>query len=142
VSSALIRQDLVPIGTGYLILMGVLALGLWLQRRSPVDGPEHSSKRQRSGAGDNEVSRDWPVPARSWLAFGKRVGGTALGGYLVLMAIVVLYYYGVAKVGSDFLESAVTGCALLLGLCLPLYAAASWLSVRRRRNRKEPRQDL
>jgi hypothetical protein len=43
------------------------------------------------------------------------------------MAIVVLYYYGVAHVQGSFLDSAFTGCALLMGLALPLFLAASWL---------------
>ena len=29
--------------------------------------------------------------------------GTAAGGYLLLMAVVIGYYYGVARVGADFL---------------------------------------
>ena len=55
----------------------------------------------------------------------------ALGGYLVLAAVVVLYYYGVARVGSNFLDSAFTGTALLLGITLPLFIAFSWLTWRR-----------
>jgi hypothetical protein len=35
VSSSLIRQDLVPIVSGYVLLMGALAIGLWLSRRAP-----------------------------------------------------------------------------------------------------------
>ena len=61
--------------------------------------------------------------------------GTVIGGYLLLQAVVVAYYYGVARVGPGFLESAVTGTALLLGLAAPVFAAASWLDERRRRGR-------
>ena len=50
------------------------------------------------------------------------------------MAVVVAYYFGVARVGPAFLESAVTGTALLLGLAAPVFAALSWLTERRRRN--------
>jgi Family of unknown function (DUF6256) len=118
VSSQLIRQDVLPISIGYGLLMLVLAIGLWLQRRSPAD--QADSRR--------------PDAARhGWLVFARRVGGTALGGYLLLMAIVILYYYGVARVGGQFLTSAFTGCALLLAISLPLFAAASWWTQRRRR---------
>lgn len=41
--------------------------------------------------------------------------GTAVGGYLLLMAVVIAYYYGVARVGGDFIQSAFTGTALLIG---------------------------
>jgi Family of unknown function (DUF6256) len=51
------------------------------------------------------------------------------------MAVVVGYYFGVARVSGDFLESAVTGCGLLLGLSAPLFLAASWLAERRDRRR-------
>jgi hypothetical protein len=54
----------------------------------------------------------------------------ALGGYLLLIAVAVLYYYGVAKVGGSFLASAITGSLLLLGISLPVFIAASWLTQR------------
>ena len=48
------------------------------------------------------------------------------------MAVVVLYYYGVARVGGTFIASAFTGCALLIALSTPVFALASWLTERRR----------
>ncbi len=48
------------------------------------------------------------------------------------MAIVILYYYGVARVGGAFIVSAFTGCALLIALSTPVFALASWLTERRR----------
>ena len=65
-------------------------------------------------------------------ALARRYAGTALGGYLLLMAVVILYYYGVARVGGAFIESAFTGCALLIALTTPVYALASWLTAGRR----------
>jgi hypothetical protein len=69
------------------------------------------------------------------------MAATFVGGYLVLMAVVLAYYFGVARVSGNFLESAVTGCGLLLGLSAPLFLAASWLADRRdrRRARRGPR---
>ena len=64
--------------------------------------------------------------------------GTVVGGYLLLMAVVVAYYYAVARVGPGFLDSAVTGTALLIGLAAPVFAAASWLAERLRRRRGRP----
>ena len=49
----------------------------------------------------------------------------------MLVAVVILYYYGVARAGSRFVESAIGGCALLLGLSVPVFLAASWLAERR-----------
>ena len=48
------------------------------------------------------------------------------------MAVVIAYYYGVARVGGDFIKSAFTGTAMLIGIALPLWGAASWLTERRR----------
>jgi uncharacterized iron-regulated membrane protein len=117
-SSHLIRSDFVPILSGYLILMLVLAAGLWLQRRRAASGQPATRLTGR---------RD-----RGWQALILHVLTDALAGYLVLMAVVVLYYYGVAKVGSNFLESAFSGSALLVGISLPVFLAASWLTERRR----------
>ncbi len=47
------------------------------------------------------------------------------------MAVVVLYYYGVVRVGGAFIWSAFTGCALLIALSTPVFALASWLAERR-----------
>jgi len=68
----------------------------------------------------------------SWWRLARHVAGTMVGGYLLLMAVVILYYYLVARVGGAFIKSAITGCALLIGLVTPVFAAASWLTERRR----------
>jgi hypothetical protein len=64
----------------------------------------------------------------------RHYAGTAIGGYLLLMAVVILYYYGVARVGGAFIESAFTGCALLIALTTPVFALASWLAECRRQH--------
>jgi hypothetical protein len=121
VAAHLISQDVVPIGAGYLILMGVLAAGLRLQRRDPA-------AEKVAGRVARRVRPGWP-------RFAVQIVSTALGGYLLLEAVVILYYYGVAHVAGQFLESAFTGAALMLAISLPLFAARSWLAVRRVRRR-------
>jgi hypothetical protein len=129
VSGSLIRQDLVPITAGYVLVMGTLAVGLLQQRRDRAATGDRTAK---TGA----VAPGW----RPWLGLIRHMAATFAGGYLVLMAVVVGYYYGVARVGGNFLESAVTGCALLLGLSAPPFLVASWLAERydRRHRDKEP----
>jgi hypothetical protein len=129
-SSHLIRSDLIPILGGYVILMVVLAVGLLIQRRRAAAGLPIT---RLTGRRDHGLR-----------ALILHVLTDAVAGYLVLMAIVVLYYYGVAKVGSNFLDSAFTGTALLLGITLPVFSVASWLSQRltRRATRAAPPRDL
>jgi Family of unknown function (DUF6256) len=120
-SSHLIRSDLDPILGGYLILMAVLAVGLWVQRRRVAAGKPLTRLTGRRDGG--------------WPALILHVLTDALAGYLLLAAVVVLYYYGVARVGGSFLDSAFSGTALLLGISLPVFFAASWLTQRRETRR-------
>ena len=124
------RQALVPMAAGYLILMSALALGLRLLYRPRATQAEPGRPSGPRPAGSPRRSR-WAAPAR-------HVIGTAVGGYLLLMAVVVAYYYAVARVGPGFLESAATGTALLIGLAAPVFAAASWLTGRLRRPASHP----
>jgi Co/Zn/Cd efflux system component len=117
-SSHLLRSDLDPILGGYLILMVILAVGLRVQRRRTAAGQPLTRLTGRRDHG--------------WRALILHVLTDALAGYLVLVAVVVLYYYGVARVKGNFLDSAFTGSALLLAISLPVFIAVSWLTERRR----------
>lgn len=105
--------------TGYLLVMGYLAVGLLLQRR--VTPPDRITA-ERTGR----------VTGRGWLRLLRHLAGTAVGGYLLLMAVVLAYYWGVAGLGGAFLASAVTGAALLIGIAVPVFLLVSWLVERRR----------
>ena len=114
---------------GYLVIMTVLGIGLRrLQRpRAPVsDG---------TGVSDETGARDGTGARGGWPALIRYMIGTAVGGYLVLSAVVVVYYYGVARVGGQFLQSAFTGTALLAGIALPVFATTTWLTERVRQRR-------
>jgi hypothetical protein len=126
-SSHLIRQDLIPIVSGYVLVMAALTTGLLLQRR------QSRQDTGRSGRTPAASARLAALRRPGWPRLISHLAATAVGGYLVLMAIVLLYYYGVAKVAGSFLQSAVTGCALLIGLSAPVFVAASWLTERIRR---------
>jgi Family of unknown function (DUF6256) len=119
------RQALIPMSAGYLILMSALAFGLrrLYRPRKALPGPEPPSAQGKQ-----------PEPARTGrAALARQIAGTVIGGYLLLMAVIVAYYLGVARVGPGFLQSALTGTALLLGLATPVFAALSWLAGRRDR---------
>lgn len=110
----------------YLLVMGYVAAGLRILYRAD---------RRTAGW---RIGRCTPEGARrGWPGLIWQAASTALGGYVLLMAVVVGYYEGVARVAGSFLASAFTGCALLIGISLPLFLGVSWLVERRRRARRE-----
>ncbi|ELS58407.1 DUF6256 family protein [Streptomyces viridochromogenes] len=117
--------------SGYLLVMGYLAVGLRLlcrQRPGPAKSAEKPERRLSKQLAPGAARRGWPGLIRQVL-------GTAVGGYVLLMAVVVGYYYGVMRLGGHFLTSAFTGCVLLVGIALPVFFALSWLTERQRRRR-------
>ena len=142
-SSAVIRQALVPMLGGWLILMAVLAIGLRLSRRAARE-PRPAPQRRPAGpddpagpegpadpAGSGRVGLGWPALLRHGLT-------TAAGGYILLVAVVVGYYYAIARVGGDFIDSAFSGTAVLIAIAIPVFAVLSWLTERRRARRNRP----
>ena len=113
----------------FLLIMTALGVGLRLLARSKTSGP-HGGSRRAEPTGRDAPGRGIAAAAGSPLA--RHVTGTAVGGYLLLMAVVIAYYYGVARVAGDFITSAFTGTAMLIAIALPLWGAASWLTERRR----------
>ena len=127
--SSLLRDDVLPVAVGYLLVMGALATGLRLLRR---DGGPTAEK------GGAPAAEKGGPPAAGWAGLARRYAGTALGGYLLLMAVLILYYYGVSRVGRGFITGAFTGCALLIALSTPVFALASWLAWLAGRRRARP----
>ena len=133
------RQALIPMGAGYLILMSALGFGLYrLYRPRAAPSTEVPPAKVRPAEvpplAHRPATRPGPGQRTGRAALLRQISGTVIGGYLLLMAVIVAYYYGVARVGSGFLESALSGTALLLGLAAPVFAALSWLADRRGRS--------
>ena len=129
------RQALIPMSAGYLILMSALGFGLRRLYR-PRGAPPAQGAPPGQGEQPEQARATPPGPGQRTgrAALARQIAGTVIGGYLLLMAVIVAYYFGVARVGSGFLESALTGTALLLGLATPVFAALSWLAERRGRS--------
>jgi hypothetical protein len=171
VSSSLIRQDLVPMVAGYVLVMGTLGIGLRLARRSAragaagtaaVTNPGQPADQTNPAPASAPVATQAPAaptapnppagvpPAREahrvtararrrsmvrlepgWRRFVIHYLGTAVGGYLLLMVVIIGYYFGISPVAGNFVHSAFTGCALLIGLATPVFIALSWLVERK-----------
>ena len=152
------RQALIPMSAGYLILMSALAFGLYrlyrprgapsgaepppgqgeqpeqvpaTPRRAPATPP---GRAPATPPGTAPATPAGPGQRTGRAALARQIASTVIGGYLLLMAVIVAYYFGVARVGPGFLESALTGTALLLGLAAPVFVALSWLAERRDRS--------
>jgi hypothetical protein len=162
VSSSLIRQDLVPMVVGYVLIMGTLAIGLRVVQRSgktKAAGAAAITDGGRSAGPPNPAPVAAPVPAAAAATASltrdagrvtararlrsmvrpepgrRRLAihylGTAVGGYLLLMVVIIAYYFGIAPVAGNFVHSAFSGCALLIGLSAPVFFGLSWLVERK-----------
>ena len=134
------RQALIPMAAGYLILMSALGLGLYRLYRPRAAPPAKVPPAEVPPAevaplAHGPATRPGPGQRTGRAALARQIAGTVIGGYLLLMVVIVAYYYGVTRVGPGFLEDALTGTALLLGLATPVFAALSWLAERRGRTR-------
>ena len=93
-SSSLIRQDLVPMMVGYALVMGTLAAGLLILRRDRAAGPGTGPE---PGPSDGPAGPGTVMPGgRAWLRLIRHLAATFAGGYLLLMAVVIAYYLGIA----------------------------------------------
>jgi hypothetical protein len=118
-----IRQDLLPMVAGYVVTMTALGIGIWLARTA---GPAVPGRRPGG-----------------WPSLVRHVVGTALGGYAVLMVVVVLYYALIARQSRGFLRSAFTGNAMLaFGIAVPALLAISYVTDRLRRRTSARRSDV
>jgi hypothetical protein len=121
-SATLVRDDIGPMVAGYLLVMGALAVGLHLLRRS--------AGRPSPGRLVADRPRIFIRPEPGWPRLIAHCLATAAGGYLLLMVIVVFYFHGVSPITGNFVQSAFSSCAMLLGISLPVFLALSWLAER------------
>jgi hypothetical protein len=122
-SAALVRADILPMVAGYVLVMGALAVGLRLLKGS--------AGRPSPGRPVADRSRIFIRPETGWPRLIVHCLATAIGGYVLLMLVVVFYFYAVSPVAGNFVPSAFSGCAMLLGLSLPVFLALSWLAERK-----------
>jgi hypothetical protein len=110
---------------GYVLLMGFLATGLLMLRRLAP------------GSDPRRLSRAAARPDRGWLRLVRHLAATAAGGYLVLMAILVIFYvatdFSKVSVLESTLSSGASGTALLVAIGAPVFLGLSWLTGRWRR---------
>ncbi len=118
-----VRHDVIPLAVGFGLMMVALGLGLWVSQR-----PDRGHGRASAGRA-------------GWPAFIRYLVGTAVGGWALLMAFVLLYYVAVAGQSRAFLFAALTGTALMaFGIGVPsLLLIAGVGEILRRRRGRAPR---
>ena len=112
---------------GYVLVMGTLGIGLRLARRSARAGAAGAADVTHPGQPAGQPN---PAPEPGWRRFVLHYLGTAVGGYLLLIVVIIGYYFGISPVAGNFVHSAFSGCALLIGLATPVFIALSWLVER------------
>lgn len=91
---------------------------------APAPAPAAHETGRMTG---RERLRAIAAPGPGWRRLVFHCLGVAVGGYLLLMAVIIGYYYGISPVAGNFVRSAFSGCALLLVLAAPVFFALSWL---------------
>jgi len=111
--SDLVRQDVIPVLSGYLLLMAMLLVG-GRRSRPPVSrSPEHRPGRA------------------GWPRLFTYLVSTAAGGYVLFLAIVLIYYLALGGKSAHFLRDAVFGGAWLgFGIAVPALMGGAWLEHR------------
>jgi len=136
---------------GYALIMGALAIGLRIVQRSGKGKAGGAAETVAAADGRRPAGPPAPAPApegqvavRSrllavaapqpgWRRLAVFSLGTAVGGYLLLMVVIIAYYVGIGVPHSagTFVPSAFSGCAMLIGLAAPVFAGLSWLAARK-----------
>jgi Family of unknown function (DUF6256) len=101
-----VRHDVIPVASAFAVWVGVLVS----YRRSGGRRPEHGPTGRR--------------------AFGA-LASLVVGGYLVFLAIVVVFYLVLGGEALSFISQAlVEGSVLAFGIVVPAFLGLSWLDER------------
>lgn len=124
----ILRQVIAPVGGAYLVVVAML---LWFRRdRTVARAPAGHARRF-------DAMRSRP----QWLALARYVVGTAAGGYLVFLLIVVTFYFILGGEDRSFVVEALReGSVLTFAMVVPAFLLISWLYGlgNRRHGRRRP----
>ena len=106
----ILREAVVPVAAAYAVLLAAI----WFGVRHPVPRPQ----------------RSLPLTRRTIGPLLRYLGSLALGGYLALLTIVLVF--GVLIVGGDgsLADAAVDGL-FLLAVAVPVFVLLTWADGRR-----------
>jgi hypothetical protein len=137
--SDLLGHDVIPVLSGYVLLMAMLlAAGPGLRRSRPRMAPyRYGAVRGRTPLGALEPEHG--SRRAGWPRLLTHLLITAMGGYVLFLAIVLIYYFGLGGKSARFLRDAFLGGAwLTFCIAVPALMAAAWLEDRLRTRRPRP----
>ena len=113
-------QVVIPTATAFALFVAAL----WAGSRTPT---------ARTDAADP------PATVDDWVRLVRFLAATAVGGYVVFLAIVVLFYFALGGQGPGFVADALgSGAMLALAVVVPAFLGiealrAAWRRIRRQR---------
>jgi hypothetical protein len=123
-----LRHDVIPVASAYIVLLALLVTYHLATRRS-AGGPSPGRKRPRTRSSSGAHP--------GWGDLVRYVAGTAAGGYLFFLSIVVVFYFVLGGEDPEFIRQAfVEGSILAFGLVVPAFLVLSFLSGLRSRQRQ------
>jgi Family of unknown function (DUF6256) len=116
--SGLLRHDVIPVVSGYVVVMSMFVA--------------HRRDRRRRAAGgrpDEPLAiRGWPP---TWSGLTRYLLATGLGGYVVFIAVILLYYFALGGEDFTFIRDALTGGVWLgFGIAVPGLLFLAWVGER------------
>jgi hypothetical protein len=105
-----LRQAVAPVAAAYLFLLVVI----WYGVRHPVPRPGRSA----------------PVTRRTIVPLLRYIGSLALGGYVTLLAIVLVFGVLIVRADRSMVGAASAGL-FLLAMAVPVFVLLTWVDARR-----------
>lgn len=107
---SVLRQAVAPVAAAYLVLL----VAIWYGVRHPAPRPGRSA----------------PVTSGTIVPLLRHIGSLALGGYVALLAIVLVFGVLIVRADSS-LAGASSGGLFLLAVAVPVFVLLSWVDGRR-----------
>jgi hypothetical protein len=103
-----VRHDVIPVASGFAVWIGFLVA-------------------YRRTGGRRRRPEDRPIGRRAF----RRLASTVIGGYVVFLSIVVVFYFVLGGEAPSFIYQALgEGSVLAFGIVVPAFLALSWLDQR------------
>jgi hypothetical protein len=130
----LLRHDIVPVLTGYVVFLAIVA-SYWLHRRAGKPTLARGGGTATGGATDEH--------RYAWRPLARYLAGLFVGGYAFFLSVVVIFYFVIGERSRTFISQALgQGSVFTFGIVLPAFMVLSFAEdgisrmLQRRRDRE------